>query len=497
MGLRKAGDFGVNGSEIMTIGAPGVARVAGWYLLLTLIAVVIMAPTSMLMLMSVPARASTPDHAVLLTIDGAIGPATEDYFRRALDDAIEQSPAIVILRMDTPGGLDTAMRDMIKLITASPVPVATYVAPTGARAASAGTYLLYASHIAAMAPGTNLGAATPVMVGGISLPGSEKDESETAGESGGKSTMEHKIINDASAYIRGLAELHGRNVEWAELAVRESVSLEASEALAQNVVDVIASDVDDLLRQIDGREVMLQNKKHTLHTAGLSVTSMPPDWRSQVLMVITNPNVAYILMMVGIYGLILEFYNPGGLVPGVVGGICILLALYSFQMLPINYAGVGLILLGVALVIAEAFQPSFGILGIGGVVAFVVGSIILMDVDVPGFRIYLSVIATFAAVSALVLFAIVGLALKARTRPVLTGVEELVGKVGRVMDDFIGDQKTGYRGQVFVHSEIWGGHSAEPVLKNQEVRVSAVNGLLLDVELLSESKSQSELVSDV
>ena len=463
----------------------GQARGVWWSLLLTLIILVTAA---------LPVRASSSAHAILLDIDGAIGPATEDYFRRALEEAIEKSPAVVILRMDTPGGLDTAMRDIIKQITASPVPVASYVAPSGARAASAGTYLLYASHIAAMAPGTNLGAATPVMVGGISLPGSEED-GEASGEGDAKSTMEHKIINDASAYIRSLAELHGRNVEWAERSVRESSSLEASEALAQKVIDIIAVDINDLLQQMDGREIILQNQKHTLHTAGLPVISIEADWRSQMLMVITDPNVAYILMMVGIYGLILEFYNPGGLVPGVVGSICLLLALYSFQMLPVNYAGLGLILLGIGLMVAEVFQPSFGVLGIGGVVAFVVGSVILMDVNVPGFRIYLSVIATFAVVSGLVLFAIVGLALKARTRPVVSGIEELIGKPGRVMDDFSQNEKAGYSGRVFIHSETWNGHSAEPLVKDQLVRVSGVSGLELSLvvddslENISQSKA--------
>lgn len=418
-------------------------------------------------------------HATLLNIEGAIGPALEDYFARALEEAVAQSSTIVILQMDTPGGLDTAMRDMIKQITASPVPVATYVSPTGARAASAGTYILYASHLAAMAPGTNLGAATPVMIGGISLPGSEKDES--GGETK-KSAMEKKIINDASAYIRGLAELHGRNAEWAELAVREAVSLEANEALQQNVIEVVATDVDDLLRQIDGRQVMVLSETQTLRTAGLPVTRIEPDWRSRVLMVITNPNVAYILMMVGIYGLILEFYNPGGLVPGVVGAICLILALYAMQMLPVNYAGVGLILLGVGLMIAEAFQPSFGMLGLGGVVAFVFGSIILLDVDIPGFRIYLSVIATFALVSALVFFAIVGLALKARSRPVVSGAEQLIGRLVRVSGDFQGEEGAEYVGPVFVHGESWRGRCSAPLLKNQMARVVAVEGLNLRLE---------------
>lgn len=443
------------------------------------------------------ASARFGNQASLLSIEGAIGPALEDYFSRALEDAVAQSSSIVIVYMDTPGGLDAAMREMIKQITASPVPVATYVAPTGARAASAGTYILYASHIAAMAPGTNLGAATPVAIGGISLPGSEEEE----GGEGAKNAMEKKIINDASAYIRGLAELHGRNVEWAELAVREAVSLEASEALRMNVIDVIAGDVDDLLRQIDGREVLVEGKKQVLHTAGLPVIHIEPDWRSRILMAITNPNVAYILMMVGIYGLILEFYNPGGLVPGVVGAICLILALYAMQMLPVNYAGMGLILLGVGLMVAEAFQPSFGMLGIGGLVAFVFGSIILLETDIPGFRIYLSVIATFAVVSALVFVVLVGLALKARSRPVVSGAEQLIGKEVKASEDFLLQDNSGYSGSVFIYGEIWSARCASPLLKNQEASVVAVEGLTLYLESAeevtgSEKKTLSASTSD-
>lgn len=436
--------------------------------------------------------ASQQRHVVLLTVADAIGPATADYIARAMAQAVQQNPELIILQIDTPGGLDTAMRDIIQLITSSTVPVATYVAPTGARAASAGTYIIYASHIAAMAPGTNLGAATPVQIGGISLPGMDRDKDKNAVEKtaeknqkdGGEGdvplaqgdAMSRKIINDASAYIRGLAELHGRNVEWAEKAVREAVSLQAREALALNVIDVVASDISDLLTQIDGREVSVLARKRTLHTAGSSVVEILPDWRSQFLSVITNPNVAYILMLVGIYGLILEFYNPGGLVPGTVGAICLLLALYAFQMLPVNYAGVGLILLGVGLMVAEALQPSFGMLGFGGITALVIGSIILIDTRLPGFKIYLSVIAAVALASAFILTAVVGLALKARGRPVVSGVEEMPGKTGRAVVNFADG-----KGRVFVHSEIWQAHSTEPIAKDQPIRVVAVQGLTLDV----------------
>jgi membrane-bound serine protease (ClpP class) len=417
------------------------------------------------------------DHVIQLTIEDAIGPATDDYVARALESAAEGGAEMVVIRIDTPGGLDTAMRGIIKNISNSSIPVATYVAPTGARAASAGTYILYASHIAAMAPGTNLGAATPVQIGGISPPGpKEKGKEEQGADDADRDSMKKKAINDAAAYIRGLAELHGRNEEWAEKAVREAASIPASEALKLNVIDIIASDVTDLLKQMDGREVLVQGKKRTLKTAGLSIRQLAPDWRSRLLSVITNPNIAYILMLVGIYGLILEFYNPGSIVPGTVGAIALLLALYSFQLLPVNYAGMALILLGVALMVAEAFEPSFGILGIGGLAAFVIGSIILIDTDLPGFGIDISVIITFAATSAVIFIFVIGLAIKARRRPVVSGVEELIGSEATVINDF------DHKGTVSIHSETWNALSKTTLKKGQQVKVTGMKGLTLEVE---------------
>ncbi len=414
---------------------------------------------------------------IQLTIEDVIGPATDDYIERALESAAEAQAELVLIRMDTPGGLDTAMRGIIKNITSSPVPVATYVAPTGARAASAGTYILYASHIAAMAPGTNLGAATPVQLGGIPMPKEEEQEKEKAKPApGNEDAKRSKVVNDAVAYIRGLAELHGRNQEWAEKAVREAASLQASEALKQNVIDFIATSVPDLLKQLNGYEVTVLGQKQTLQTDGLLVVEIEPDWRSRFLSVITNPNIAYILMLIGIYGLIFEFSNPGSIVPGTVGAICLLLALYSFQLLPINYAGVALILLGVALMVGEAFQPSFGMLGIGGTIAFVIGSIILMDTEVPGFGIDISVIVTFAAISVLVFIFVIGMALKARHRPVVSGMEELLGGKAVVLEDFEG------KGAVLIHSERWNAISDMPLHKGQKVKVKAIKGLILQVE---------------
>lgn len=419
---------------------------------------------------------------VQLTLEEVIGPATDDYVERALQAAALRHAELVVIRMDTPGGLDTAMRGIIKNITNSTVPVASYVAPTGARAASAGTYILYASHIAAMAPGTNLGAATPVRIGGVPTPGkTAKDKNDQAAGDVIGDAMKHKLVNDAVAYIRGLAQLHGRNQDWAEKAVREAASLPANDALKINVINIIAPNVADLLKQIDGREVLVQGEKRTLHTAGLVIEKIDPDWRSRFLSVITNPNIAYILMLVGIYGLIFEFSNPGSIVPGTVGAIALLLALYSFQMLPVNYAGMGLILLGVALMVGEAFQPSFGMLGIGGLVAFVFGSIILMDTDAPGFIIELSVIITFAVISVLIFIFVIGMAIKARRRKVVSGLEELIGAVAIVINDF------NRKGRVSVHSENWIALTNTPLCKGQQVKVTEVKGLTLQVEPLDDS----------
>jgi len=437
----------------------------------------------------ITASANNENHSVFqLTINEIIGPATDDYIERAIETATTQQAALIIIQMDTPGGLDSAMRSIIKNITNSSVPVVVYVAPTGARAASAGTYILYASHIAAMAPGTNLGAATPVQFGGISPPDLQKgkDKTDKSAQDNNQNTMKQKIINDAVAYIRGLAQLRGRNQEWAEKAVREAVSLPAADALKINVIDILATSTTDLLEQVNGREVLVLEKKRRLNTSGLTLKEINPDWRSRLLSVITNPNIAYILMLIGIYGLILEFYNPGSIIPGTVGAICLLLAMYSFQLLPINYAGMALILLGIALMVGEAFEPSFGMLGIGGVTSFVIGSIILMDTDVPGFGIDISVIATFAVTSVILLVFVVGMAIKARQRPVVSGVEELIGSEALVMEDF--EQQ----GKVNIHSENWSAHCDTPLQKGQQVRVIGIDGLTLHVEPLSILKQELE-----
>ncbi|MCI0400162.1 MAG: nodulation protein NfeD [Gammaproteobacteria bacterium] len=421
-------------------------------------------------------------YATILTIDDAIGPATGDYVHRGLEQAREGGAELVIIRVDTPGGLDTAMRDMIRDIIASPIPVVVYVAPSGARAASAGTYLLYAAHIAAMAPGTNLGAATPIQLGGvpdISPPEGagekEKDKDQGAADDS-DSAMQKKIVNDAVAYIRSLAEMRHRNAEWAEQAVREAASLPAKEALSQGVIDIMAGDVSELLSELDGREVNVLGRDIKLSTQGLITQAIDPDWRSRLLAVITNPNVAYILMLLGVYGLIFELANPGAVLPGVMGAICLLLALYALQVLPVNYAGLALIILGIVFMISEMFVSSFGVLGIGGVIAFVIGSVILFDTDGGQLAISVPLIGTLALVSAGFFMVIMGMALKVHRRPVVSGMEEMVGIQGEVLEDFNGS------GRVRAHGESWQARSDSPLRRGQRVRITRLEGLTLVVE---------------
>jgi membrane-bound serine protease (ClpP class) len=434
---------------------------------------------------ALPAQAERAP-VVLLTINGAIGPAIADYVHRGIESAHKQGAQLVVLQMDTPGGLDTSMRAIIKDILASPVPVASFVAPGGARAASAGTYILYASHVAAMAPATNLGAATPVAIGapGVGKGGDEKPDSKTEGKPDKSrkgdgpavsDTMTRKQVNDASAYIRSLAQMRGRNADWAERAVREAVSLSAKEALKMNVIDLVAEDVPQLLKRLDGRKLEVAGTERVLETAGVVATTVAPDWRTGFLAVITDPSIAYILILLGIYALVFEFSNPGLVFPGVVGAICILIALYAFHLLPVNYAGLALILVGIAFMVAELFFPSFGSLGIGGAIAFIIGSVILIDTDIPGFGIPISLVLGIAAASAVFLFLVVGLALKGSKRPVVTGREELVGSTGEVIEDCEGD------GWARVHSETWHIRSAVPLRAGQRVRVAAMDGLMLEV----------------
>jgi len=524
--------------------------------------------------------ASAGQVAWVLTIDGAIGPATASYIVHQLQHAAEQSAALIVLEMDTPGGLDDAMRDIVQAIIRSPIPVVTYVSPSGARAASAGTYILLASHVAAMAPGTNLGAATPVMIGGVSLPSSysqvsaeqdsvppspansapkpspaanaeeteqedmliryaeemqaqsakeetpaakapqvqkatsvektpavdsekapadetqnidtkegeesEEDQEDQEGEEeAGEENiiilqeddpMHRKLVNDAEAYIRALANLHNRNAEWAATAVREAASLAANEALDQGVIDLISPDLTTLLADIDGRVIQIKNQKVTLNTQKLILYYQKPDWRNQLLSVFTDPDVAYMLMLLGVYGLFFEFISPGGLIPGVLGGVSMLLALFAFQVLPVNYAGLGLIALGLSFLVSEAFIPSFGILGIGGLVSFVIGSVILYDSELPEYQVSKAIIVGFVFVAAGLILWIVRNFAAIRNRPPITGKQALIGMNGICV------QATAQQGLVRVNGELWQAQCEHPLTLGQTITVLAVHGLVLAVK---------------
>jgi membrane-bound serine protease (ClpP class) len=444
----------------------------GWHLWLTAVLIACTGP------------AGAGEEAVVIDVEGAIGPAAADYVAKSLGEAEDRGAELLVLRMDTPGGLDTSMRAIVKAIIASSVPVVGYVAPSGARAASAGTYILYACHVAAMAPGTNLGAATPVELGGLPSPTPEKSEPKPTDKPDDDGTHapaavgtgdagKDKLVNDAAAYIRSLAQLRGRNVEWAEKAVRGAASLPAEEALQLGVVDLLAGDLDDLLAQLDGRTLRLPTGERRLATADLTRIELEPDWQSRLLSIISNPNVAYILLLVGIYGLVHEFSNPGAVLPGTVGAVSLLLALYAFQLLPINYAGAALMLLGIVLMVAEAFTPTFGALGAGGVAAFVVGSLILIDTDAPGFGLSIPLILVLAVVSATLLFAIAGMAIGSHRRPVVSGAEELIGAIGHAETAFPGE------GSVRVHGEVWTALSEAAIAPGEAVTVTGRSGLTL------------------
>lgn len=460
---------------------------------------------SMLCLVSLT-QAATPPPAALIDIDGTIGPATSLYYRYASQQAEARGASLIILRVDTPGGLDQPMRDIIKLMLSSRLPVVVYVAPSGARAASAGTYLLYASHVAAMAPATNLGAATPIPVMGDAPEDPQGDRAAADRERGNGqakgtppgegrqpgsrdtegrareaspppgSAASRKAVNDATAYLRSLAERRGRNAEWAELAVREGASLSAGAALKLKVIDLIATDINDLLRQLDGRRIAWQEGELTLRTQGMVVEAIPPTWRQAFLSVLTSPTVAYLLMLIGIYGLLLEGYSPGAILPGVVGGISLLLAMYAFQLLPINYAGLALLALGVALIVAETLVPSVGILGIGGVIAFVTGSILLLDSEVPGYRIPLGLVAGTATAAALLMLLSMRLLLRTSRRPPVQAQAGLAHAEAVALEDFSSE------GWIEVRGERWRARSAVPIRRGQHVSIVSLQGLVLAVE---------------
>jgi membrane-bound serine protease (ClpP class) len=412
--------------------------------------------------------------AVVLDVKGAIGPATTEYLRQGFEAA--EDAAVIVVQIDTPGGLVASMREIVQMFLGSPVPVLTYVTPSGARAASAGTYMLYGSHLAAMAPGTNLGAATPVQMGGAPQPlDNDADEDKDKDQTAPTDAMTAKSVNDAVAYIRALADLQGRNADWAEEAVRKAASLSANEALKRGVIEIIAPDLETLLAEADGRTVNLGGREVVLQTADLKIVELPPNWRAQLLGFLANPTLAYLLMLVGIYGIIFEIINPGALVPGVIGGISLILALFALNMLPINAAGAGLVLLGIALMAAEAFAPSFGVLGIGGILAFGLGSLFMFE-EAPGFHLSPGVIVAATLASALLLIVVLAAALRGHRHRLVSGDAVMIGVEAPVLS------WSGGSGTVLVHGERWRARATTPPAVGSHVRVVARKDLTLMVE---------------
>jgi len=432
---------------------------------------------------------------VVLEIKGGIGVATAEYVISGIEHAEESSAEMIIIDMDTPGGLMGPMRDIIQAILGSSVPVATYVTPEGARADSAGTYILLASHVAAMAPTTHLGAATPVSLTGDDATPKEAPDKETDAESDDANetesepqpqpgtSMERKVLNDAVAYIRGLAERHGRNADWAEKAVRDAATLTAKEALEENVIEFIVADHAALLQVVDGLQLDVGSESVTLATSSVIIEKYEPNWRIKILSAIANPEIVLLLGLIGLYGLMYEGWNPGAIVPGVVGIICLLLAAYALQVLPVNYAGLALIIVGLALMTAEAFAPSFGALGLGGIAAFVFGSIMMFDSDIPGFGISLTFVIAVALFAALFIIWLVSFVLRLRLRGPVTGRGSIIGGVGTAMSDFSGD------GMIWLEGESWAARSKVAVTKDQEVVVTDLVGLVLEVEPASEANA--------
>ncbi len=417
---------------------------------------------------------------VALDVEGGIGVATADYINSGLERAAETDADLVVIKIDTPGGLVKPTREIIQDILASSVPVAVYVTPAGARADSAGTYILLAAHVAAMTPTTHIGAATPVSLGGG---GQSEDDSEQADPA---SAMDRKVLNDAVAYIRSLAERYGRNADWAEKAVTEAATLTAEEALELNVIDVVAGDLGELLTLIDGREVTVNDETRTLATAGATVDTFEPNWRIRLLNIIANPEIVLLLGLIGLYGLMYEGLNPGAIVPGVVGVICLLLAAYALQVMPVNYVGLALIVVGVGLIVAEAYAPSFGALGIGGIAAFVFGAIIMFDSDIPGFGISIAFVLGIAIVFALLLIWLVSYLIRLRRRGGVSGADSIIGGIATALADFSDE------GRVWLEGEAWHARTDVPIHKDDEVVVRRMDGLILVVEPVEPTTAENK-----
>lgn len=425
-------------------------------------------------------HAQASETVVVLEIKGGIGVATAEYVLSGIESAESGAAELIIIEVDTPGGLMGPTRDIVQAILGSTVPVAAYVTPAGARADSAGTYLLFASHIAAMNPTSHLGAATPVTLGGDdatpdALDKDESDDDVEASPSTG-TAMERKVLNDAVAYIRSLAERHGRNADWAEEAVRSAATLTAREALEKGVINFVSEDRAELLEQVNGYEVSINSETVVLATDNVVIEAYEPNWRIKILSAIANPEIVLLLGLIGLYGLMYEGWNPGAIVPGVVGIVCLLLAAYALQVLPVNYAGLALIIVGLALMTAEAFAPSFGALGLGGIAAFVFGAIMMFDSGIPGFGISISFVITLAAVFALLFIWLIGYLLKLRKRGAVSGRDSIIGGIAAAMQDFTGD------GKVWLEGEAWMARSKVAIKKDQQVVVRAMDGLILEVE---------------